>query len=124
MTHLRAGASRLFLERKHTVAEQNAKYSEAAQALLLANLGYYGSEIPSELLAYLQRLLEYAYDDFAEMGIPLVPGTLRDDMDQMIHAAWMYRCGINGKGKHEMLRAIVRNRKVRNAICEGEEVAL
>ena len=99
------------------MAESN-KYSQAGLALLKANLGYYGSEIPADLLAYLQQLMEYAHDDFADMGIQLKPGTLKDDMAQVTHAAWMYRSGVNGTGKTEMLRAIIRNRQVKNATAE------
>lgn len=96
------------------------KYSSAAMALLKANLGYFDTEIPSELEAYLGSLLEYAVDDFAEMKIFLIPGELRDDMDQMIYAAWMYRNGVTGNGKNEMLKSIIRNRQVSNALKEGD----
>ena len=96
-------------------------YSAAAVALLKANLGYFGTEIPEDLRTYLVQLLEYAFHDFARMGIVLNPGTLSDDMDQVTHAAWMYRKGVNGEGKTEMLKAIIRNRQVSKAI--SEEVA-
>lgn len=102
-----------------TVAETKTKYSEAAVALLKANLGYFGTQIPADLKAYLIQLLEYAHDDFTRMGIALNPGTLSDDMDQVTHAAWMYRKGVNGEGKTEMLKAIIRNRQVSKAISEG-----
>lgn len=97
------------------MAENKEKFSTAAMALLRANLGFFETDIPNSLLEYLQQLLAYAFDDFARMGIHLVPGNLSDDMDQMTHAAWMYRSGVNGAGKNEMLSAIIRNRKVRNA---------
>lgn len=103
------------------MADENIKYSAAGMALLKANLGYYNTEIPTELLTYLQSLMEYAWDEFAEMKIPLMPGTMNDDMDQMVYAAWMYRKGINGEGKTEMLKTIIRNRQVRNALADGEE---
>ena len=98
---------------------ETKNYSEAALALLKANLGYYGTEIPTDLRTYLTQLLEYAYHDFARMGISLNPGTLTDDMDQVTHAAWMYRKGVNGEGKTEMLKSIIRNRQVSKAISEG-----
>lgn len=94
------------------------KFSQTAMTLLRANLGFFGTDIPSELEDSLTSLLEYAFDEFARMGIQLVPGTLRDDMDQMIHAAWMYRNGVTGAGKTEMLRSIIRNRQVHQAITE------
>lgn len=101
------------------MADENKKYSEAGLALLKANLGYFGTEIPDELRTYLQSLMEYAFQEFAQMKILLTPGTLNDDMDQMTYAAWMYRKGVNGEGKTEMLRSIIRNRQVRNALSDG-----
>lgn len=105
------------------MADENKKYSEAGMALLKANLGFFGTEIPEDLQTYLQSLMEYALNDFAEMGIHLVPGELNDDMDQMIYAAYLYRKGVTGEGKTEMLKAIIRNRQVRNALAPGEETA-
>lgn len=101
------------------MAEAEIKYSPAAATLLRANLGYFDSHIPPELEIYLYQLLEYAYDDFAEKNIFLKIGVLKDDMDQMILAAWMYRNGVTGAGKHEMLKSIIRNRQVNNALKEG-----
>ena len=92
----------------------NLKFSDAALALLKANLGYYDSTIPADLLTY-------ALDSFAGMGIVLSPGVLEDDMDQMTYAAYLYRHGVTGAGKTEMLRQIIRDRKVRAAT--GEEAA-
>ena len=103
------------------MADTDKTYSEAAVALLKANLGYFSTKIPEDLRTYLVQLLEYAYQDFSRMGITLNPGTLTDDMDQVTHAAWMYRKGVNGEGKTEMLKSIIRNRKVSKAI--SEEVA-
>lgn len=99
----------------------NLKFSDAALALLKANLGYYDSTIPAALLGYLTYLLSYALDSFAGMGIVLTPGVLEDDMDQMTYAAYLYRQGVTGAGKTEMLRQIIRDRKVRAAT--GEEAA-
>ena len=104
------------------MADENKKFSQAAVALLKANLGYFGTDIPTELLQYLQQLLEYAYEEFSQMGIHLQPGTLKDDMDQVTHAAWMYRSGVTGSGKTEMLKTIIRNRQVQNATAEEATV--
>lgn len=106
------------------MADTTQKHSEAALALLKANLGYFGTAIPGDLRDYLQELLNYAYDDFAEMNIHLRPGTLKDDMDQMVHAAWMYRKGVNGEGKNEMLKSIIRNRQVDNVLNADEEASV
>lgn len=102
------------------MADISAKHSDAAMALLTSNLGFFQTEIPADLRLYLESLLDYAYDDFEEMSIHLSPGTLRDDMDQMVHAAWMYRKGINGEGKTEMLIKIIRKRQVGNALADEE----
>lgn len=95
------------------------KHTDAALALLRANLGFYGSSIPEELATYLGQLLDYAYDDFCAMGISLYLGELADDMDQMTYAAWLYRNGPTGAGKTQQLRDIIRNRQVRQALEEG-----
>ena len=100
------------------MADNNNKYSLTAVMLLKANLGFYDTTIPDDLDTYLRQLLEYAHDDFARMGIHLKSGTISDDMDQMTDAAWMYRSGVNGSGKNEMLKAIIRNRQVQNATTE------
>ena len=100
------------------MADNEKKHSPAAAALLFANLGFFDSEIPHELENYLYSLLDYAYDDFARMGIALQIGQIRDDMDQMVHAAWMYRNGVTGNGKTEMLKSIIRNRQVAAALKE------
>ena len=81
------------------MADTVKTYSEAAVALLKANLGYYGTKIPEDLRTYLTQLLEYAFHDFARMGISLNPGTLTDDMDQVTHAAWMYRKALTARAK-------------------------
>ena len=94
----------------------STKYSAGAMALLKANLGFYGTDAPAELVSYWGSLLEYSHDAFADMGIPLQPGTLADDMDQMTFAAWMYRNGPTGAGKTEQLRGIIRNRQVQQAL--------
>lgn len=99
------------------------KHSPVAMDLLKSNLGYYSTEIPEDLKSYLESLLDYAFDEFREMKIILKPGVLQDDMDQMTFAAWMYRKGVSGEGKTQVLRSIIRNRQVRNALADGEESA-
>ena len=97
--------------------------SDTAVALLNANLGFYSSTIPVDLETYLLSLLEKAFADFAAMDIHLQPGTLSDDFDQSTYAAWLYRNGATGTGKTEMLKSIIRNRQVNQALISGEETA-
>lgn len=101
------------------MAEEKVKHSPAAASLLFANLGFFNTEIPPELESYLYSLLDYSFDEFAERGIFLSVGNIRDDMDQMVYAAWMYRNGTTGAGKTEMLKSIIRNRQVSAALKEG-----
>ena len=96
-------------------------YSEAALALLKANLGYYGSAIDPAVESYLRDLLSYAYADLKDKGIHLVPGNIRDDMQQVMHAAWMYRKGIKGEDKTPALKASIRNRQVSAALTSADE---
>lgn len=102
------------------MADFELKHSPVAMDLLKANLGYYSTKIPTDLMSYLESLLDYAFDEFREMKIALSPGVLQDDMDQMTFAAWMYRKGVNGEGKTAMLKSIIRNRQVRNALADDE----
>ena len=94
------------------------KHSLAAVSLLLANLGFFNSDIPFELRSYLYNLLDYAFDAFANIGITLEPGNIKDDMDQVVYAAWMYRNSVTGADKTEMLKSIIRNRQVFAALKE------
>lgn len=100
-------------------------YSAGALALLKANLGFHSADLDPSVETYLKSLLNYAFEDFGDMGIILSPGNVRDDMAQVAHAAWMYRSGVKGEGKHAMLRSIIRNRQVSDALAEpNEELAL
>ena len=105
------------------MAGEQEKYAESAMLLLTSNLGFYSTSVPPDLHIYLEKLLSYAFDDYARMGIHLTPGVLRDDMDQMIFAAWMYRNGVTGAGKNEMLRSLIRNRQVAAALSDEEAEA-
>ena len=97
-------------------------YSAAALSLLKANLGYYGSEIPSELERYLESLLAYSFRKLAGCGIRLAPGDLYDDQLQVMYAAWMYRKGGEGQAKPPMLQQAIRDRQVEDALLlAGEE---
>lgn len=100
--------------------EKNA-YSDTAVTMLRANLGFFDSKLPDELTAYLGTLLAKAAADFSEMKVVLQPGNVSDDFDQAAYAAWLYRNGPTGAGKTEMIRNIIRNRQVNQAL-RGEEV--
>ena len=103
------------------MADTALHHSDNSVILLKANLGFFSSTIPPDLDAYLLFLLDKAFADFGEMEIHLQPGTLSDDFDQSTYAAWMYRNGTTGAGKTEMLKSIIRNRQVNQALHDGEE---
>lgn len=102
------------------MADTTLHYSDTAIALLKANLGFFSSTIPADLETYLLSLLDKAFADFGEMKIHLQPGTLTDDFDQATYAAWLYRNGPTGSGKTEMLKCIIRNRQVNQALADEE----
>ena len=103
------------------MADTTTSYSDTAVSLLKANLGFFSSAIPADLETYLLSLLEKAFADFGEiMNIRLQPGKLSDDFDQATYAAWLYRNGSTGAGKTEMLKSIVRNRQVSQALNDAE----
>lgn len=103
------------------MANTTLRYSDTAVSLLRANLGFFGAAIHADLEAYILSLLDKAFADFREMGIQLQPGTLTDDYDQAAYAAWLYRNGPTGAGKTEMLKSIIRNRQVSQALKEADE---
>lgn len=105
------------------MADTIRNYSDAAVAMLRANLGFFGSQIPIDLETHLLSLLEKAFADFAAMDIHLHPGTLTDDFDQSTYAAWLYRNAAIGADKTEMLKSIKRNRQVNQALKGGEDTA-
>lgn len=100
------------------MAEQN--YSDTAVVLLRANLGYYGSTIPDDLLTYLQSLLSTAFRHLARAGIKLAPGQLYDDQLQVMYAAWLYRKSSEGTAKPPMLIQEIRDRQVELALAADE----
>lgn len=99
----------------------SVKFSDASLALLKANLGFYDSRLDPAVEAYLQDLLRYAYEDLADKGIVLTPGEIKDDMQQVMHAAWMYRKGAKGEDKTPMLKSAIRNRQVSDALADTDE---
>ena len=102
------------------MAEPNPMYSQTAIFMLRANLGYFNSETPPDLDAYLLHLLEKAFADFSELNVHLKPGVLSDDFDQATYAAWLYRNGPTGAGKTEALKSIIRNRQLGQALNTTE----
>ena len=106
------------------MADTQKKYSDTAIALLKADLGFFGTQIPDDLKTYLLSLLEKAFSDFRDiMEIHLQPGDLSDDFDQSAYAAWLYRNRATGADKTEMLKSIKRNRQVNQALNDGEAMA-
>lgn len=102
------------------MADATLNYSATAVVLLKADLGFFGTQIPSDLELYLFSLLEKAFADFSRMEIHLHPGTLDDDFDQATYAAWLYRNRATGADKTEMLKSIKRNRQVNQALNDDE----
>lgn len=98
------------------MAETSQNYSETALTLLKANLGYYG-QIPDEVTAYLQSLLDYAHRRLSQTaGIFLTPGDLVDDQLQVMYAAWLYRKGGEGSEKPPMLKDAIRDYQMHKAL--------
>ena len=103
------------------MAETTPAYSATAVALLKADLGFFNSVLPEPLETYLMSLLEKSLADFRDiMEIRLQPGVLADDFDQSTYAAWLYRNRAAGNDKTVMLKSIVRNRQVSQALS-GED---
>ena len=98
------------------MADTTIHYSDTAVALLKADLGFFGTQIPADLETYLLSLLEKAFADFARMEIHLKPESLDDAFDQAAYAAWLYRNRATGADKTEMLKSIKRNRQVSQAL--------
>lgn len=105
------------------MADTTVNYSEGALALLRANLGFFDADLDVAVEDYLKDLLNYAFEDFAGMGVHLESGNRMHDMAQITHAAWMYRSGVKGEGKHAMLRSIIRNLQVAGALASADEEA-
>ena len=104
------------------MADVSIPYSDAAVALLKANLGYYGGDIPPDVENYLLHLLSYAKRRLAETaGIYLTPGDLYDDELQVMYAAWMYRKGGDGGEKTPMLKEAIKDYQVGKALAADEE---
>ena len=100
------------------MAENNLTYSEAAVALLKANLGYFG-QIPNEVETHLRSLLDYSYRRLGRTaGIYLNPGELYDDQLQVMYAAWLYRKGGEGAEKPPMLKEAIRDYQISTALAE------
>lgn len=107
------------------MADVNIPYSDTALALLKANLGYYGSDIPQEVETYLTQLLSYAHRRLSETAqIYLTPGDLYDDQLQVMYAAWMYRKGGDGAEKPPMLKEAIRDYQLSKATAGAKEAAV
>ena len=105
------------------MADTNIQYSEAAETLLLANLGFYDTKIPDALQSYLRSLLNLAHRKLARAGIHLTQGDLYDDQLQVMYAAWLYRNVNKGLAKPPMLAQEIRDRQVELALAAAEEAS-
>lgn len=103
------------------MAEPN--YSAAALALLKADLGYYNSELPPDVVTHLTDLLQVSHRRLARAGINLNVGDINDDQLQAMYAAWLYRKRRDGSEKTLMLKQEIRDRQVSNALSADEEVS-
>lgn len=105
------------------MADTSVKFSDTAQSLLLANLGFYDTKIPDALQIYLQSLLEIAHRELQRAGIIINPGDLYDDQLQAMYAAWLYRNASKGLAKPPMLAQEIRDRQVETALAAASEEA-
>ena len=105
------------------MADTSVKYSVTAKSLLLANLGFYDTQIPDALQIYLQSLLEIAHRELQRAGIIINPGDLYDDQLQAMYAAWLYRNASKGLAKPPMLAQEIRDRQVEAALATACEEA-
>ena len=103
------------------MADPVTTFSPEAVVLLRANLGFYGSKIPDDLLNYLESLLSAAFRQLARAGINLSPGKLYDAELQVMYAAWLYRKRTDGAEKPPMLIQEIRDRQVEQALAADEE---
>lgn len=83
----------------------------AARDTLLADLGLIG-DVPDEMSAYLDTLLEQAASDLADAGLMLVPGEPKDEFLTAAYAAWLYRSRVTGAGKPDRLTRMINTRAV------------
>lgn len=84
---------------------------EAARDTLLADLGLIG-DVPEEMSAYLDTLLEQAASDLVDAGLVLHPGEPKDEFLTAAYAAWLYRSRVNGAGKPDRLTRMINTRAV------------
>lgn len=94
--------------------------SDLQVSLLLANLGFFDSQIPLPLAEHLQHLLQIAQRNLQETcGIPIDPENLKDASLTAMYAAWLYSRGRTGEAKPPMLQTAIRNRQLDLAKSRG-----
>lgn len=103
--------------------ETQIMYSETAEALLLADLGFYDTAIPESLKNHLKSLLKLAHRKLQRADIFITPGDLYDDQLQAMYAAWLYRNAKKGLPKPPALSQEIRDRQVETALAPNEEVS-
>lgn len=94
-------------------------YPEIALAMLKANLGYYDSSIPLELEKALQHKLIFSRQQLLEHGITIDDSSINDCFLLAMYAEWVHRKGPEGAGKSEMLKFVIQQRQLSQALAAG-----
>lgn len=90
--------------------------SDVQVSLLLANIGFFDSQVPMALAEHLQRLLSISAQSLrSDCGIALRQNNLQDDHLVAMYAAWLYSRGRSGDLKPPMLQLAIRNRQISQA---------
>lgn len=86
-------------------------------SLLLADLGFYDSDIPGPMTQQLEQLLVIADEQLlTDCRISIDPENLRDASLSAMYAAWLYSRARSGEPMPPMLRSAIRQRQVNAAI--------
>lgn len=91
--------------------------------LMLADLGYTGTDIPDETKALLEAKLAAAVVQLAEKGLTLDLSAVADNELLSAYAAWMYRQRSSESPMPPYLRYALNNRIVRAVTTAQEATA-
>ena len=92
-----------------------------AYNLMVADLGYTGTDIPDETKALMQAKLSAAVDQLAAKGLTLDLTTATDNELLSAYAAWMYRQRASESPMPTYLRYALNNRIVSMAAAPQED---
>lgn len=87
--------------------------TEAAMALLKADLGLYSVPDPTKL--FLESCLDAAAEQLASSSVVIDETRAADLLLLSMYAAWLYRKRVNGAAKPPMITREIANRQVRAA---------